>query len=62
MLSSLMNLPIKTIKELVKEEKKLVEVELMLTPEELQKYASFCKENDVKFNDWIRSLAFEVLG
>ncbi len=52
---------IKTVEELVKENKKLVEVELMLTPQELQKYASYCKNNDVKFNDWIRFLAFEAL-
>ena len=52
---------IKTVEELVNENKKLVEVELMLTPQELQKYATFCKDNDVKFNDWIRSLAYEAL-
>jgi len=56
-----MDIPIKTIKELVEEDKKLVEVELMLTPQELQKYAKFCLDNDIKFNDWIRSLAFEAL-
>jgi len=48
---------IKTVEELVNEKKKLVEVELMLTPQELQKYAAYCKDNEVKFNDWIRSLA-----
>ncbi len=52
---------IKTIEELVKEDKKLVEVELMLTPQELQKYATYCKDNEVKFNDWIRSLAYKAL-
>jgi len=52
---------IKTVEELVKEKKKLVEVELMLTPQELQKYATYCKDNDLKFNDWIRSLAFKAL-
>ena len=52
---------IKTVEELVHEKKKLVEVELMLTPQELQKYATYCKNNDVKFNDWIRSLAHEAL-
>ena len=52
---------IKTVEELVNEKKKLVEVELMLTPQELQKYAAYCKDNEVKFNDWIRSLAYEAL-
>jgi hypothetical protein len=52
---------IKTVEELVSENKKLVEVELMLTPAELQKYAAYCKNNDIKFNDWIRSLAHEAL-
>jgi len=49
----------KTIEELKSEEKELVEVELMLTPGELNKFAEYCIENDVKFNDWIRSLAYE---
>jgi len=53
---------IKTIEELVRENKKLVEVELMLTPQELQKFANYCKDNDIKFNDWVRSLADEALG
>ena len=52
----------KTIEELVKEKQKLVEVELMLTPQELQKYAAYCKENNIKFNDWIRSLAENALS
>lgn len=51
----------KTIETLVSEEKKLVEVELMLTPEELKTFAAYCIKNDVKFNDWIRSLAYEKL-
>ena len=51
----------KTIKTLIGEEKKLVEVELMLTPEELKTFAAYCIENDIKFNDWIRQLAYEKL-
>jgi len=35
----------------------LKEVELMLTVEELQQYAAYCLEHDLKFNDWIRTLA-----
>jgi len=49
----------KTIEELKSEDKELVEVELMLTPGELKKFAEYCIKNDVKFNDWIRSLAYE---
>ena len=40
---------------------KLVEVELMLTPEELKKFADYCMKNDIKFNDWIRRLAHDEL-
>ena len=52
----------KTIQTLVGEETKLVEVELMLTPKELQIFASYCINNDVKFNDWICKLAYEKLS
>jgi capsid protein len=49
----------KTIETLIGEDVKLVEVELMLTPEELKIFASYCIKNDVKFNDWIRKLAYD---
>jgi len=39
----------------------LVEVELMLTPDELKKFADYCMKNDIKFNDWIRRLAHDEL-
>ncbi len=52
----------KTVEELSTDKAKLVEVELMLTPEELQHFAAYCIENDVKFNDWIRKLACEKLA
>ena len=52
----------KTIETLVSENEKLVEVELMLTPAELKIFASFCIENDIKFNDWIRNLAYEKVS
>ena len=52
----------KTIETLVGEDKKLVEVELMLTPEELKTFAAYCIKNDVKFNDWIRKLAYQELS
>ena len=52
----------KTIEELKTSDEKLVEVELMLTPEELKTFATHCIENDIKFNDWIRQLAYEKLG
>ncbi len=48
-----------TIETLTDEKQKLVEVELMLTPEELKVFATHCIKNDVKFNDWIRKLAYE---
>ena len=51
----------KTIETLIGEEKKLVEVELMLTPAELKTFAAYCIENDIKFNDWIRQLAYKEL-
>ena len=47
----------KSTEELLLEGAKLKEVELMLTLEELQSYATFCMDNDIKFNDWIRQLA-----
>ncbi|MGB5966568.1 MAG: hypothetical protein WBF77_01320 [Sulfurimonadaceae bacterium] len=52
----------KSIEELIKEGVELKEVELMLTIDELKEYAAFCIENDVKFNDWIRQLAYEALN
>lgn len=52
----------KTIETLVGEDVKLVEVELMLTPKELQTFAAYCIKNDVKFNDWIRELAYAELS
>jgi len=54
-----MNEEFKTIERLVSEKAKLVEVELMLTPEELKTFAAYCIKNNVKFNDWIRKLAFD---
>ncbi|NOR57615.1 MAG: hypothetical protein GQ474_03735 [Sulfurimonas sp.] len=52
----------KTIESLVSSNEKLIEVELMLTPEELREFASYCKKNDIKFNDWIRKLAYGDLS
>jgi len=52
-----------TIEELITQDKKLVEVELMLTADELKVFAAHCIKNEVKFNDWIRKLAYdEVLN
>lgn len=51
----------KTIETLVREDAKLVEVELMVTPQELKAFAAYCIKNDIKFNDWIRKLAYENL-
>lgn len=52
----------KTVEELKGLDKELVEVELMVTPEELKLFATYCIENDIKFNDWIRQLAYEKLS
>ena len=52
----------KTIETLKTSNEKLVEVELMVTSEELKIFAAYCIENDIKFNDWIRQLAYEKLG
>ena len=52
----------KTVEELNAENTKLVEVELMLTPEELKLFAAHCIKNEVKFNDWIRKMASENLS
>ena len=51
----------KTIEELKGLDEKLVEVELMVTPKELKVFAAYCIKNDIKFNDWIRQLAYEKL-
>lgn len=52
----------KTIEELKGEDAKLVEVELMLTPKELKTFADYCIKNDIKFNDWIRKLAYDKIN
>jgi len=51
-----------TTEELLAQDTKLVEVELMLTVEELQRYAAYCLEKEIKFNDWIRELADRELS
>ncbi len=51
----------KTIETLVGLGEKLVEVELMLTPKELKIFATYCIKNDIKFNDWVRELAYNGL-
>ncbi|MBA3024943.1 MAG: hypothetical protein FP820_00895 [Sulfurimonas sp.] len=51
----------KTIEALKGEDVKLVEVELMLTLEELQTFGAYCIQNEIKFNDWIRKLAYDKL-
>ncbi|EDZ61824.1 hypothetical protein SMGD1_0917 [Sulfurimonas gotlandica GD1] len=52
----------KTIESLVSLNEKLVEIELMVTPEELKTFATYCIKNDIKFNDWIRKLAYDDLS
>ena len=38
------------------------EVELELTLAELELFGKFCKEHDIKFNDWVRALAHEAVA
>ncbi len=51
----------KTLETLIGEGAKLVEVELMLTPEEMKTFAGHCIKKDVKFNDWVREIANDKL-
>lgn len=52
---------VQSIEELTNEGVELKEVELMLTADELKEYGAYCIKNDLKFNDWIRQLAYEAL-
>ena len=52
----------KIIETLISSDEKLIEVELMLTPEELKDFATYCIKNKIKFNDWIRKLALEKIS
>lgn len=56
-----MQKPFDKIETLKARNAQLVEVELMLTPDELKKFADYCMKNDIKFNDWIRRLAYDEL-
>jgi hypothetical protein len=51
----------RSIEELTQEGTVLKEVELMLTQEELKRFGAYCMEHDLKFNDWIRQLAYDAL-
>lgn len=51
---------IKTIESLLATET-LKEIEMMLTTEELRLFGAYCLRNDIKFNDWVRQLAHDVL-
>jgi len=51
----------KSVEQLIDEGEKLVEVELMLTQQELQLFAKHSLEEGVKFNDWIRKIAYEKM-
>lgn len=46
----------------VSQNETLKEVELMLTIDELKKFAEYCLKHDLKFNDWIRQLAYDALS
>lgn len=47
--------------ELLKETHELREIELMVTIEELSIFAEYCSRHQIKFNDWIRQLAYDAL-
>ena len=51
---------LRPIEELLENED-IKEIELMLTSDELKSFAQYCLKHDIKFNDWIRQLAFEAL-
>ena len=57
-----MNERFEEIEILKSKNEKLVEVELMLTPNELKTFADYCLKNEIKFNDWVRKLAYESLA
>ncbi len=40
----------------------LKEVELMLTLDELKVFGAYCTQHKIKFNDWIRQLAYDALA
>ena len=52
----------KTIQTLKTSNEKLVEIEIMVTPQELKTFGDYCIKNDIKFNDWIRKLAYEKVS
>lgn len=37
------------------------EVELELSVVELERFAHYCHQHNIKFNDWIRSLAHQAI-
>lgn len=43
------------------EENEIKEVELELPIAELKLFADYCIRHDLKFNDWIRSLALQAI-
>ncbi len=43
------------------ENETMVEVEMKLTTEELERFGRACLESGMKFNDWIRYLAYKEL-
>lgn len=51
---------LRPIEELIQDEN-VKEVELMLTLDELKAFAAYCTKHKIKFNDWIRQLAYEAL-
>jgi len=53
-----------TIKKIedIQDKASLKEIELMITIDEMKMFADYCLHHEIKFNDWIRSLAYEALA
>ncbi len=53
-----------TIKKIedIQDKASLKEIELMITIDEMKTFAEYCLRHEIKFNDWIRSLAYEALA
>ena len=39
----------------------LREIEMMVTLDELKEFASYCLKRELKFNDWVRELAYKEI-
>ncbi|WP_456322090.1 hypothetical protein [Hydrogenimonas sp.] len=42
-------------------EKKMIELEVKVTTEEMKKIGEFCRSHDLNFSEWMRSLALKEI-